>query len=167
MKVDLATVVLGWDKALGSTDHVLSKGVEFAKENGIAESDLLDLRLAPDMFPLARQVQIVCNLVNNWAARAAGVPIPDEPSGETVDALKEDIATTRRFLASLKPEQFEGRDCEVVTVELGTIAPTMQIAQWVLGFATTNIFFHLSIAYAILRSRGVPLGKADLFGGGL
>jgi hypothetical protein len=167
MKVDLATVVLGWDKALGSTDHVLSKGAEFAKDNGIAESDMLDWRLAPDMFPLGRQVQIVCNLVYNWAARAADVTIPDEPKGETVESLKEDIAATRRFLAGLGPEQFDGRDSIVVTVDLGVISPTMPIGQWVLGFAQANILFHLSIAYAILRSRGVPLGKADLFGGGL
>ena len=167
MKVDLATVVLGWEKALGSTDHVLSRGVEFARDNGIAEADLLGWRLAPDMFPLSRQVQIVCNVIQNWAARAAGVDIPDEPKGETVEALKADIAAARHFLDGLTPEQFDDRDEVVVTVELGTISPTMPIAQWVLGFAQSNILFHLSIAYAILRSRGVPLGKADLFGGGL
>ena len=54
-----------------------------------------------------------------------------------------------------------------MTVDLGQIKPTMPIGHWVLGFAQTNLIFHLSIAYAILRSRGVPLSKPDLFAGGL
>ena len=167
MKVDLATVVLGWDKVLGSTDHVLSKGVDYARENGIDEAEMLDWRLAPDMFPLARQIQIVCTLVQHWSARAADVEVPPEPRGETIEELRSDIAQARDFLRGLRPEQFDGRDDISVNVDLGVISPTMPIGQWVLGFAQTNILFHLSIAYAILRSRGVPLGKADLFGGGL
>ena len=167
MKVDLAAVVFGWDKALGSTDHVLSKGADFARDKGIAESEMLDWRLAPDMFPLSRQVQVVCNLVQQWAARAANVDVPAEPHGGTVAELKADIAAARQFLAGFKAEQFGGRDDVLVEVDLGMISPTMPIGQWISSFAQTNILFHLSIAYAILRSRGVPLGKPDLFGGGL
>src|SRR5437868_15378697 len=84
MKVDLAAVVLGWDKALGSADHVLSKGVEYAQEKGIAEAEMLGWQLAPDMFPLRRQVQIVCNVVQQWASRAAEIAAPPAPAGETV-----------------------------------------------------------------------------------
>jgi uncharacterized protein len=54
-----------------------------------------------------------------------------------------------------------------VTFDLGMMEPTLPAGQWLTGFATTNFYFHLSIAYAILRSRGVPLAKPDLFGGGL
>ena len=45
--------------------------------------------------------------------------------------------------------------------------PTLPVAQWMTGFATTNIYFHMSMAYAILRSKGVPIGKLDLFPTGL
>ena len=122
---------------------------------------------AADAGHLGRQVQVVCNLVQQWSARAADVDVPAEPKGETVEALKAEIAEARRFLTSLRPEQFEGRDGVSVKVELGIISPTMPIGQWVLGFAQTNILFHLSMAYAILRNQGAPLGKPDLFGGGL
>lgn len=167
MKVDLATVVLGWGKALGSTDHVLSRGAEYAGNHGIAEEEMLGWQLAPDMFPLRRQVQIVCNVVQSWAARAAGIDVPPEPRGATVAELKADIAAARRLLESLTAAQLKDRDDVSLTVDLGVISPTMPVGQWVLGFAQTNILFHLSIAYAILRSRGVELGEADLFAGGL
>ncbi len=167
MKVDLAAVVLGWGKALGTADHLLSKGVEFAEAKGTPEEEMLGWQLAPDMFPLRRQMRAVCHLVQQWGARAAGIEARPEPQGETVAELKADIATAREVLESLALDQFDGRDDEVVTVDLGTISPTMPIGQWVLGFAQTNILFHLSIAYAILRSRGVSLGKVDLFAGGL
>src|SRR3954454_20495944 len=134
MKVDLAAVVLGWDKLLATTDHVLSKGAEFAQENGISEPEMLDWRLAPDMFPLQRQVQIVCTLIQHWSARAAGVEVPPDPKGETVSELKSEIEGARRLLAGIHPEYFNGRDDVSVNVDLGMISPTMPIGQWVLGF---------------------------------
>ena len=167
MKVDLATVVLGWDKALGSLNHVLGKGVDYAQSSGIGEAEMLEWRLAPDMFPLARQVQIVCNVVQQWAARAAGVQLPPEPKGASIAELKAEIAAARQLLAGLSPAQIDGRDSEEINIDLGEISPTMSLGQWVIGFAQTNIIFHLSIAYAILRSGGVPLAKPDLFAGGL
>jgi len=167
MKVDLASIVLGWNKPLATAEHLLARAADHAAINGIAEGDMLDWRLAPDMFPLSRQFQIVCNVAQQWAARAAGVEIPPEPQGGNVAEIRAMIGRTREFMSSLTADAFAGRDDESVTVNLGEIEPTMSVGQWVMGFANTNIFFHLSIAYAILRSRGVPLGKPDLFGGGL
>ena len=168
MEVNLATVVLGWDKLLVTADHLLAKGAEHAAANGVSEAEMLDWRLAPDMFPLRRQIQVVCNLVQQWSARPAGLPVPPDATGDAdIAQLKQTIAAARDFLAAIRPEQLAGRDNEVLTVDLGQIKPTMPIGQWVLGFAQTNLIFHLSIAYAILRSRGVPLSKPDLFAGGL
>lgn len=168
MNVDLATVVLGWDKTLGSADHILTRASDHAAANEVAMAEMLDWRLAPDMFPLARQIEVVCNLAQQWAARAADAEVPPEPQGNAdLAGLRAIVADARRFIAALPRERFSGRDDIPATVDLGVIEPTMPIGQWVTGFATTNILFHLSMAYAILRSRGVPLGKADLFGGGL
>jgi hypothetical protein len=68
----------------------------------------------------------------------------------------------------LTPEQFAGRDDVPLTVTIGgDMSPTLPAGQWVSVFATTNLYFHLSTAYGILRSKGVQIGKVDLFGGGL
>ena len=168
MKVDLATLILGWDKVLGTADHLLARASEHGAASGVDEEDFLDWRLAPDMFPLRQQFQIVCNLSRKWAARAADMEVPADAEGEAgVAELRELISSTRKSIAGIPADRFEGRDDVAVTVSLGTLEPTMPIGQWVTGFANTNILFHLSIAYAILRSRGVALGKADLFAGGL
>jgi hypothetical protein len=168
MNVDLATIIFGWNKTLGTADHLLTRAEEHARSNGIAEAEMLEWRLAPDMFPLRQQFQIVCNLVQQWSARPADVEVPPEPKGDMdVAELRAMIAAARAFVSSISPDRLKGRDDVPVTVNLGVIEPTMPIGQWVTSFATTNIVFHLSIAYAILRSKGVPIGKRDLFGGGL
>jgi len=167
-KVDLASVVLGWDKALGTADHLISKVKVLAEREGISEDEVLDWRLAPDMYPLRSQLQFVADLAWSWSTRAVGLEVPSasEVQGGTTE-LRELVASVRKCLTSMTIEQFEGRDGMEFTVNLGIIEPTMPLGRWVLGFANTNILFHLSIAYAILRSRGVTVGKADLFAGGL
>lgn len=168
MKVDLAAVVLGWDKALGSEDHLLTRAIELAEKSGTPIAEMLEWRLASDMFPLRWQFQVVSNLAQQWAARAADLDIPADQWGDSdVAQLREMIASARRFIASIPRDRFEGRDDASVTVKLGEIEPTMPVGQWVTGFANTNILFHLTTIYAILRSRGAPLGKPDLFAGGL
>ena len=168
MKVDLATVVLNFGKGLAALGHILERGVEFCLENNISEDEMLGWRLAPDMYPLMSQFQFVPNLACQWAGRAAGVDYPADAAGEMgVAELRRVMVHAREFLASLHPEQFSGRDLVPLTLNLGQLEPTMPIGQWIAGFATTNFYFHLSTAYAILRSRGVSLGKSDLFAGGL
>jgi hypothetical protein len=74
----------------------------------------------------------------------------------------------KRPFAAFTPEQFAGRDDEPLTVTIGNgMSPTLPVGQWISVFATTNLYFHLSTAYGILRSRGVQIGKPDLFAGGL
>ena len=84
-----------------------------------------------------------------------------------VHELRQAIAQSLAFINSIERSRFEGRDEQEMTVDLVEITPTMPIGQWMIGFATTNFYFHLTTAYAILRSHGVPLGKRDLFAGGL
>jgi hypothetical protein len=168
MKVDLAAVVGRFGNVLGTLDHLLTKGAEHCAAQGILEADMLEWRMAPDMFPLRSQLQFVVNLTRQWASRAAGVEPPPAIEGETgVADLHAAITEARAFVAAFDAEQFAGRDDEPLTVDLRQMAPTLPIGQWVVGFATTNIHFHLSIAYAILRARGVEIGKRDLFAGGL
>lgn len=168
MKVGLFSFVGLYSQGLETLAHILAKGAEHALATGVPESDLLSWRLAEDMFPLRRQVQVVCTFAQQWPARAAGLPVPPSLESEsTVSDLQAAIVAAKTFLSDFKPEQFEGRDDIPFTLGLGDLKPTLPMGQWVSGFATTNFYFHLSMAYAILRTKGVSLGKRDFFAGGL
>jgi hypothetical protein len=166
--VSLFTFVGMYERVVGTAEHLLDKGVEFAKAKGISEAEMLEWRLIDDMFPLRNQFQTVVNFPKQFMARAVGADVPEAMAGEsTVAELQAALAETKAYLAGLKPEQFAGRDDVTLTVSLGQLEPTLPIGQWISGFATTNLYFHLSTAYGILRSRGVEIGKRDLFAGGL
>lgn len=174
MTVCLFTFVDLYSKGLTTLDHLLSKGAEFAAAKGISEAEMLEWRLIDDMYPLRFQAGVVINFAKQWTARAAGLPVPVDIGGDMQVAgdlnlaqLRAAIVEAKTFLADLKPEQFEGRDGVMLKVSLGQIEPELPIGQWLTGFATTNFYFHLSTAYGILRARGVPIGKVDLFAGGL
>ncbi len=168
MKVSLYTFVGVFSRALDTLAHVLNKGAEFAKAQGVPEAEMLEWRLAPDMFPLRRQAHIVIDFSRQWLARAAGVDVPAGFEGETTLAeIQAAIADAKAYVNSFKPEQFEGRDEVPLTVNIGVMEPTFPVSQWVPGFALVNLMFHLSMAYGILRHKGVELGKRDLFAGGL
>ena len=168
MNVNLHSSIGYYAKALDTLAHLLNRGAQFAAEKGVSEAEMLDWRLAPDMFSLRQQAQVVIRFSEQWPARAAGAPIPPDREGDwDLAALQAQIAEVKAKLAALTPEQFEGRDAVNATVNLSVMEPTLPIGQWVLGFATPNIYFHLSMAYAILRQRGLDLGKRDFFAGGL
>lgn len=168
MTVSLFSFVDMYDKGLTTLQHLLEKARAHAAEQGIDEQEMLGWRLVDDMFPLWRQAQIVAIFGARWPSRAAGLAEMDEPSVEmNFDELFGLVAKSRASLAELTLAQFEGTGSEPFSMDLGVMKPEMPIEQWVTGFATTNFYFHLSIAYAILRQHGVSLGKTDLFAGGL
>jgi len=168
MTVSLHTFVELYGKGLTTLDHILTKGAAFAAENGVSEAEMLNWRLIDDMNPLSFQAIVAINFSKQWPARVAGLPVPDNIA-EDLDlaGYKAEIAKAKAFLADLKPEQLAGRETAPVTFNLGMMEPTLPGETWLTGFSTTNFYFHLSMAYAILRNRGVPLGKVDLFAGGL
>ncbi len=168
MSVSLFSFVEMYGKGLATLRHILEKARAHAADRGLDEDDMLGWRLVDDMFPLWRQAQIVGNFGARWPARAAGLTEPDEADQiMSFDQLFELIDRSRSFVDGLEPSHFAGKGADPLTIDLGVIEPTMPIEQWITGFATTNFYFHLSMAYAILRYKGVPLGKADLFAGGL
>jgi hypothetical protein len=167
--VNLFSFVDLYRRQLDAAAHLLTRATEFATANGISEQDMLGWRLADDMHPLAFQLMVVVNFSRSWTARAADVPLPEPITADCdVAGFHAAIAGARAFLATLTEAQFAGRDDAPLTVQLtDTMEPTLPAGQWLSVFATTNIYFHLSMAYAILRMKGVPLGKLDLFAGGL
>ena len=159
-----------YDRALDTAAHLLTKGANFAAEQGVAEPDMLGWRLIDGMHPLSFQLGVVINFSQSWLARAVGQPVPDaiDPATLDVAGFQAAIAAAKARLAVLTPAQFAGRDETPLTVKLGDVMePTLPAARWLSVFATTNVYFHMSMVYAILRAKGVTIGKIDLFPGGL
>jgi hypothetical protein len=169
MTVSLFTFVDLFSRALTTADHLLTKGAAYAEAQGGSPEDALAWRLIDDMAPLRFQIGVVCNFAQQWPARVAGLTVPaDVDESLDVAGLKAAIADAKAFLAGLKPAQFEGRDAISLTFTMGNgMQPTLPLGQWLTVFATTNLYFHLSTAYGILRARGVQIGKPDLFAAGL
>ena len=169
MTITLFSFVDLFRRQLDTAAHLLTKGADFAAANGATEQDLLGWRLAEDMHPLSFQAMVVINFSQSWIARAIDVAIPEPVTADLdVAGYHAAIAAAKAWLAALTPDQFAGREDVPVTAQLGpTMEPTLPAAQWITVFAATNINFHASMIYAILRSNGVPLGKLDVFPSGL
>ena len=169
MSTTLFSFVDLFRRQLDTTAHLLTKGSAFATEKGIAESDMLGWRLADDMHPLPFQAMVVINFSQSWIARALDIAIPEPVTADLdVAGYQAAIVAAKAWLAALTPEQFVGREDAPVTAQLGpNMAPTLPAGHWITVFAATNIAFHANMVYAILRSKGVPLGKLDVFPSGL
>lgn len=158
-----ATVPL-FVKFLSNLSGILDKSVIHVTEKKIDPQFLLNDRLAPDMFPFMRQVQIACRTAIEASAGLAGVPkLTFENTETSVEELKVRIDKTITFLKALTPEQFVGSEERPVDVYFmpGKHLPGIEYA---LEMALPNFYFHLTAAYAILRHNGVQLGKADYIG---
>jgi hypothetical protein len=169
MTVSLFTFVDLYSRAAGTAEHLLDKGASHAQGLGITEGEMLDWHLIEDMAPLRFQLAVICNFTRQWPARVAGLAEPETVSDQLdVAGFKAALAGSRAYLAGLTPEQFAGRDEAPLTYMIGTgMEPTLPCGQWLTVFATTNLYFHLSTAYGILRAKGTQIGKADLFASGL
>ena len=103
-------------KMLANLDTWLGKGVEYAKKKGFDESVLLNSRLAPDQYPLTRQIQSVCDSSKFAAARLTGKEAPKHPDTEqTVDELRKRIRAVQEYLDTFKPADFQGSEKRDIT----------------------------------------------------
>ncbi len=155
-----------FDRYLGNLINVLDKGAVSAAERKIDETVITAMRIYPDMFPLTRQVLIAADFAKGACARLAGVEVPKyEDNEKTFADLKARCQKTRDFLATLKPEQFEGSDTRTISLTLAGNPVEFVGFPYLTGFALPNFFFHATTAYDLLRQAGVPLGKRDFIGG--
>jgi len=144
---------------------ILDKAKAHAEAKKIDELVLTSSRLYPDMFALARQVQVACDTAKGAMARLAGVEIPKhEDTEKTFDELKARIAKTVAFIESFKPAQVDGTEDKELTIKLGPREVNWKGMQYLLGFALPNFYFHAATAYDILRHNGVELAKRDFIG---
>jgi uncharacterized protein len=154
-------------RALENLINVLGKGSAHAKAKGVDEVNYTSMRLIPDMFPLAKQVQIVCDIAKSGGARLAGLVPPSHEDTETTFAeLQARCTKVIDFLKTLKPEQIDGsEDRDVVTRSpLGEM--TFKGQPYLFGRVLSNVHFHSTMTYALLRGAGVELGKSDYLGDG-
>ena len=154
-------------KMLTNLSNVLNKGEEFAKARGIDDAVLVaESRLAPDMFPLSKQIQIACDQVKNGMARLASVERPKFEDNETTFAqLQDRIAKTIDFANSLKPAQVDGTEAKEIKFSIREWNFEFVGEQYLLTWIIPNFYFHVTTAYAILRHNGVEIGKTDYLGG--
>ena len=145
---------------------ILAKGQAHCEAKKIDPQVLASARLFPDMFPLSRQVQVACDSAKGAVARLAGVEVPKhEDTEKTLDELQARIAKTLDFIGSVKPAQIDCSEEREIVLKLRGRDVSFNGAQYLLGFAWPNFYFHATTAYAILRHNGVELGKADFLGG--
>lgn len=151
-------------KMLRNLDRWLEKAVAHAESRSFEPNNLVAMRLAPDQFPLVRQVQAACDAAKAGVARLAGVEVPSHPDTETtIEELRGRIAKTLAFLETIGPDKLEGReDAEVVLPFLDD--KKIKGADYLYEFAQPNFYFHATTAYAILRHAGVEVGKRDYLG---
>jgi hypothetical protein len=144
---------------------ILDKAQAYAEMRKIDPLVLTSARLYPDMFALARQVQIACDTAKGAVARLAGVEVPKhEDSEKTFAELKARIAKTLEFIAGVKPAQVDGSEEREIVLKLQGNDVKFKGLQYLLGFAWPNFYFHATTAYDILRHNGVELGKRDFIG---
>jgi hypothetical protein len=151
---------------LTSLSAVLDKGAAFAAAKKIEPAALLNTRLALDMFPLVRQVQVTADQAKNGAARLAGVEPPRfEDNETTIDELKARLANTVAFLKTLDRRAIDAAGDREITFPLGpTNKGHMKGEDYLNHFVLPNFYFHRTAAYAILRHCGVEIGKRDFLG---
>ncbi len=148
-------------KSLGGLKIILEK----AQTHGLDDVTLLAASLAPDMFPLVRQVQIACDNAKGIVARLSGQEIPVYPDTETtIGALIARIDTTITYLQSVPPEMFASAAERPITL---AYFPGMYMTgfEYLRSYALGNFFFHVTTTYDIIRHLGVMIGKADYTNG--
>jgi hypothetical protein len=148
---------------LDNLSHFLDKAQKNADARKFDPSVLTQYRLAPDMLPFTRQVLIACDAAKNGIARLAGVEAPKfDDTESTLAELKDRIRKTRDWLATVPAEKLDGTEDKDITFPVGREATrTLKGEAYLKHWMLPNFFFHVTMAYAILRHNGVELGKSD------
>jgi hypothetical protein len=150
---------------LSNLDAILDKAKAYAETRKIDPTVLLNARLAPDMYHLIKQVQVVSDQSKGCVARLAGIEPPKfEDNEQTFADLKTRIVKTIAFIDSIKPEQIDGSEDRKIVLNMGGQEYPFKGLDYLLGFTTPNVYFHATAAYMILRHNGLEIGKRDFMG---
>jgi hypothetical protein len=153
-------------RLLGSLTGFLDKAAAHAEAKKIDPAVLLGTRLFPDMFPLARQVQLASDFAKGTTARLTGAEPPKYVDEEkTFEELKARLAKTIEFIKSLDQSVISAAaDKEITFPAGGGTQRTLKGKDYLVLSGLPNFYFHVTTAYNILRHCGVELGKRDFLG---
>lgn len=154
-------------RSLTALDACLDKAQAHADAVKFDSANLFASRLAPDMFPLGRQIQIACDFGKSVPSRLAGVDVPSwEDTEATMADFKARIAKTIAYASTFKPDQFTDAATRDIVINMRDGSKLeFDGATYLNHFALPNLYFHLTTAYNILRHNGVAIGKRDFIGG--
>ncbi|MHB8744348.1 MAG: DUF1993 domain-containing protein [Sulfuricaulis sp.] len=152
-------------RMLNNLVTILEKAAAHAEAKKIDPAVLIDSRLYPDMFPLARQIRIATDAAAGGAARLAGIEPPKSENNETTfPDLIGRIRKTITYVNTFKPEQIDGSEKRQITLKVRDDTLTLDGQTFLLNRVLPNFYFHITTAYGILRHNGIELGKKDYLG---
>lgn len=153
-------------RSIANLAGILRKGAAHAEAKQIDPSGLIASRLAPDMHPLSKQVQIASDVARRGVARLAGVEAPGMADDEATFAeLVDRCHNTVAYLKTFTPAQIDGTEDKEIILPIGSDRTmTFTGMPYLLNFVMPNVYFHVTTAYDILRHNGVELGKMDFLG---
>jgi hypothetical protein len=160
-----AATVPQFKRVLTNVELWLDKATAIAESKKFDPNTLLSARLAPDMFPLVRQIQSVCDQCKLTCARLTGKEAPKHPDTEqTFDELRKRLHSVISYLDTFSPADFEGVAERLITTPFFPEGKAMTGADYLIERQLPNVYFHASMTYALLRHNGVDVGKADFIG---
>jgi uncharacterized protein len=152
-------------RSLSNLAEILAKGAAHAEARKIDPSVLIGSRLYPDMFPLAKQVQIATDVSRRGVARLAGLEAPKiEDNESTFPELIDRLKKTAAYLETFTPDQIDGSEQKTIALPMGDNTINLEGMPYLLNFILPNVYFHATTTYGILRHCGVELGKLDFLG---
>jgi hypothetical protein len=155
-----------FERGLTQLLFVMEKGVANAKARSFDTSVLVNARLAPDMLPFAKQIQLTSDFAKNSMARLAGIDPPKFDDTETtMDELFTRVKKTIDFIDSVPPASLEGSEDRDIKIPLRDRTVEFKGLAFLQHWAIPNFFFHHVTAYNLLRHNGVDIGKRDFLGG--
>ena len=150
---------------LNNLSAYLAKGADYASEKEIDDAVLVNARLFPNMFDLAHQIQIACDVSKGAAARLSGIEAPKfEDNEASFEELQTRISNTIKFLESVPADQIDGTEEKEITLPAGDKEFKFSGRDFLQKFVLPNVYFHAVTAYNILRHNGVEIGKMDFLG---
>jgi uncharacterized protein len=151
--------------SLNNLSAILDKAESHGEAKKVDPKVIPQARLIVDMLPLSAQIQIACDTAKGAAARLAGVEVPKHEDTEaTLPELKARVAKTLDFLKTIKPQQLQGAETREVVLQFPQTTLKFNGLNYLTNFALPNFFFHVTMAYALLRKNGIDLGKRDFLG---
>lgn len=153
-------------RMLGNMLNWIDKAEAHAAARKFDSANYLGLRLAPDMLPFNRQIQIASDGAKGCVARLAGVEAPKwEDTEATLPELRERVRKTLDYVQGFTPGQIDGSEEREILLPTRQGEPMRFTGEaYLKHFVLPNFYFHATTTYALLRHGGVELGKRDYLG---